>query len=96
MLVARQLLTNKSQLGYQILAYLVEHPDAQDTVEGIVEWWLLERQIKFQTARVKEVLCELVAKGLIIEQKGYGPKVRYIVNQSRFEEIKKLVNLMSR
>ena len=55
---------NKQQISNEVLAYLVEHPDAQDTLEGILEWWLLERQIKFQTARVKEVLSELVAKGL--------------------------------
>jgi len=91
-----QAITNQSKIGIQILAYLVEHPEAQDTVDGIVEWWLLEREIKFQTARVKEVLCELVAKGLIIEQKGNGSKVRYLVNQSRFEEIRKLVDLMSK
>lgn len=91
-----QAITNQSKIGTQILAYLVEHPEAQDTVDGIVEWWLLEREIKFQTARVKEVLCELVAKGLIIEQKGNGSKVRYLVNQSRFEEIRKLVDLMSK
>ena len=91
-----QPITNKSTIGLQILAYLVEHPEAQDTVDGIVEWWLLEREIKFQTARVKEVLCELVAKGLIIEQKANGSKVRYLVNHSRFEEIRKLVNATSK
>jgi hypothetical protein len=83
---------SKSQIGYQILAYLVEHPEARDTLEGIVEWWLLERQIKFHTARVKEALSELVAKGLVIEQKEYDSKIHYRVNQSRLEEIRELFN----
>lgn len=82
--------TNKVQIGYQILAYLVEHPEAQDTVEGIVEWWLLERQIKFQTARVQEALFELVAKGLVIEQKGSNSQTHYRINLSKYEEIQKL------
>ena len=86
---------NKSEISHEILDYLAEHPDAQDTVEGIVEWWLLERQIRFQTARVKEVLSELVAKGLVIEQNKKGSKIHYRVNQRRFEEIKDLVKLMS-
>ena len=84
--------THTSRVGYQILTYLVEHPEAQDTLEGIIEWWLLERQIKFQTARVKEALSELVAKGLVIEQKEYDSKIHYRVNQSRLEEIRELFN----
>ena len=87
--------TNKAQISNEILAYLVEHPEAQDTLEGIVEWWLLEQEIKFETARVKEALSELVAKGLILEKKGSNSQRHYRINQSRFEEIKKLVNLMS-
>jgi len=80
-------MTNKSQIGYQILAYLAEHPEAQDTLEGIVEWWLLERQIKFQTARVKEALSELVAKGLIFEKKGSDSQTHYRINQVKSKEI---------
>jgi len=80
----------KSQVGYQILAYLIEHPEAQDTLEGIVEWWLLESTIKFQTARVKEAISELVANGLILEHKGLDSQGHYRINQSRSEEIREL------
>jgi hypothetical protein len=80
--------TNKSQIGYQILTYLAEHPEAQDTVEGIAEWWLLERQIKFQTASVKEALFELVAKELILEHRGLDSKTIYRINQAKSKEIK--------
>ena len=89
------LITDKSQIGNEILAYMVDHPKAQDTLEGIVNWWLLERAIKFQEAQVKKALAELVAKGLVIEQKGNNSMIHYRVNQSKFEEIKKLVKLMS-
>ena len=89
------LITDKSQIGNEILAYLVDHPKAQDTLEGIVDWWLLERAIKFQEAQVRKALAELVTKGLVIEQKGGNSTIHYRVNQNRFEEIKKLVKLMS-
>lgn len=81
-------ISNKAQIGYQILAYLAAHPEAQDTLEGIVEWWLLEQQIKFQTARVKEALSELVAKGLILEKKGLDSQTHYRINQvkSRYSQ----------
>lgn len=87
-----QPLTNKSTIGLQILAYLVEHPEAQDTVDGIVEWWLLERQIIFQTDRVKEALSELVSEGMILENKGSDALTRYRINKARFKKIQELVN----
>ena len=79
---------NKSQIAYQILAYLVEHPDAQDTLEGIVEWWLLDRQIRFHTARVKQAISELVAERLILENKGSDSKTHYRINRAKSKEIK--------
>ena len=87
-------ITDKAQIGNEILAYLVDHPEAQDTLEGIVNWWLLERAIKFQEAQVKKTLAELVAKRLVIEQKASDLKILYRLNQNRFEEIEKLVKQM--
>ena len=83
-------ITNKSPISLQILAYLVEHPEAQDTVDGIVEWWLLERQITYQITRVKEALSELVAKGWILEYRGMDSQVRYRVNQNKYQEVREL------
>ena len=89
------LINDESKIGNEILAYLIENPKAQDTFEGIVEWWLLEREIKFETARVKEAISDLVARGLIFEKKGSNSQIHYRVNQNRFEEIRKLVELKS-
>lgn len=30
----------------EILAYLSEHPDAEDTLAGIAEWWLLKQKVR--------------------------------------------------
>jgi hypothetical protein len=78
------------KIGNEILAYLVENPKAQDTLEGIVEWWLLEREIKFETARVKEALSKLVAKELILVKKGTNSQIHYQINQSKYKEIQEL------
>ena len=86
------LITDKSQIGNKILAYLVENPKARDTLEGIVEWWLLEREIKFETNRVKEALSDLVARGLILEKKGSNSQRHYRINKHKYEEIKELFN----
>ena len=84
------LINDKSQIGSEILAYLVDHPKAQDTLEGIVEWWLLERKIEFVTASVKEALSELVGKGLILEEKGPDSQIYYRINRSKYKEIQEL------
>lgn len=54
---------------YHILAYLMDNPDAGDTFEGIVEWWLLHQRIKFETNTVSQAVTKLVAEGLIVEEK---------------------------
>lgn len=81
----------KSQIAYDILGYLVEHPDAQDTLEGIVEWWLLEQQIKRQTAKVRKALAELVSKRLILERQGKDSRTHYRINRRKLKEIRMLV-----
>jgi len=81
----------KSQVAYKILAYLAEHPDAQDTLEGIVEWWLLEQKIKHRTAQVKEALAELVAKGWVLERKGRDSGVHYRLNRRKYGAIRALL-----
>ena len=84
------LINDEFKIGNEILAYLIDHPNARDTLEGIVEWWLLEQQIKFQTARVKEALSDLVDRELILEKKGSNSQIHYRINQSKYKEIQEL------
>lgn len=86
------LMNDESKTGYQILAYLVEHPEAQDTLDGIVEWWLLERTIKFKAMQIRKSITELVAKELVIEQRGRDSQIRYRINEKKVEEIQRLIN----
>ena len=85
----------KKQLSEEILQYLIEHPNAQDTLQGIVTWWLLERAIKHQTALVKEVLDKLVADGLIIAQHGSDSQTHYKINRRRRKKIISLLQQKS-
>ena len=82
--------TEKSHIVHEILTYLAEYPDSNDTLEGIVEWWLLERRIENQTAKVKEALAELVAKGLLIEKERDG-RIHYRINGRKHGEIQALL-----
>jgi hypothetical protein len=67
-------------LAMQILRYLSTHKDAQDTVEGIAEWWLLEQRIRHVISEVKQALSELVAQGMIVERAGRDGRVHYRLN----------------
>ena len=65
-----------------ILGYLLEHPEAGDTLEGIVEWWLLHQRIRFETRNVSQAVAELVAQGLIVKLKGPDSRIIYKANRS--------------
>ena len=72
---------DKTQIAGDVLDYLSAHPEAQDTLEGIIEWWLEEQQIIRQTSRVKDALDDLVARGLILERKGHDARTFYRINR---------------
>src|ERR1051325_8065754 len=55
------------EVRYHILAYLCDNPNAGDSFDGIVEWWLLHQKIKFETRNISEAVRRLVAEGLIVE-----------------------------
>jgi hypothetical protein len=81
----------KPKIALQILSYLVEHPGARDSVEGIVEWWLLSQQIKEIGLQVKEALGELVVEGLILEHNGEGSQTLFSINPEKREAIVSLL-----
>jgi hypothetical protein len=86
----------KPEIAREILAYLVDHPEAQDTLEGILRWWLPEQEMKFQTNRVKEALSELVKEGLVlIKHESSDSRVHYGINKSKYNEIQAFIKQSS-
>lgn len=49
----------------EILDYLRSHPEAADTLEGIVEWWLMRTRYMRGLERVEEALALLISEGLV-------------------------------
>jgi hypothetical protein len=78
-------------MALEILAYLVQHPRAQDTFEGILEWWVLERYIERQRLAVEGAMEELVGSGLVLAQEGRDRRERYRLNPRRRREARALV-----
>lgn len=84
--------TEESAIARDLLGYLINNPDAQDTLEGIVEWWLFQMKLETRTIKVKEAVADLVAKGLILECTGSDSRVRYRINDRKQSEIRALLD----
>ena len=76
------------ETAYRILAYLCEHRDAGDNIDGISEWWLMEQRIKTEIATVEKAVEILEEKGLVIK----SPSGVYTVNTAKIGEIQALLN----
>ena len=73
----------KVWVAYEILRYLIKHPDAQDTLDGIAGWWFLERTTKYPKLLVQEALDMMVNDGLVIEHEGTDARKVYKLYRPR-------------
>ncbi|HLF86223.1 MAG TPA: hypothetical protein VI584_04005 [Nitrospiria bacterium] len=76
----------------EILSYLVEHPEAKDTAEGIMKWWLSKGSTEREKDEVQDAIDFLVAKGWLAMREIADSKKIYGVERERLEEIKEFLN----
>jgi hypothetical protein len=81
-----------SRVLLDIITYLLDHPDASDTAEGIMQWWLLEQRILQQMPIIEKALAELGQRGFVIEHKGIDGQIHYRINQRKLNQIKKFLS----
>jgi len=72
----------------QILTYLSEHPQAQDTMEGIIHWWLLQVRIERASADVRAALNALTAQRLILVRAGSDGRQHFRVNPQAIRQVR--------
>ena len=77
----------KEEIGRDVLAYLEAHQNAQDTLEGIVEWWLVEQSARNQTATIRTALAELVERKYLVRRKTTDAQVLYRLNRRKLKQI---------
>lgn len=56
-----------ARLREAILDYLQRNPEAADTLEGIVSWWLPAEPVRVEASRVERALEQLVAEGFAVK-----------------------------
>ena len=87
-------LPDKSQIAREILTYLEKHPDAEDTLDGIMQSWLINQGDKYKPAIVREVVKDLVLEGTILESKTPGSDTAYRLNVVKRNRMKELLKKM--
>lgn len=78
---------SKAHIARRLLKYLAERQDAEDTLDGIVEWWLVKQRLIEQTAAVREALDELVREGMLVSRGGPDARTFYSLNRGRAGDI---------
>ncbi|MEO5829108.1 MAG: hypothetical protein ABIQ36_00910 [Rhodanobacter sp.] len=66
-----------------VLAYLRSHPQAADTLHGIVNWWLPRQRLETGRQRIEHVLGELVNAGLLRRDQLPDGEVLYALERRR-------------
>jgi hypothetical protein len=64
----------------EILDYLAGHPDAQDTIDGILHWWVLDAYIRNWAPKIAKTVAQLVERGFLEEKLSSDGKVFYHVS----------------
>ena len=73
----------RSRIARALLNYLRKFPDAQDTIDGIAEWWLPDQRIRSAPPALKGALNEMVSRGFIFQNKGKDSQIRYRLNRRK-------------
>jgi hypothetical protein len=60
-------------------------------MEGIVEWWVLEQEIRRSTVQVRGALAELVSQKLVLQRQGKDGRIHYRVDRRKSAKIRALL-----
>jgi hypothetical protein len=72
----------------QILHHLIKYPNAKDTIQGILHWWLPKDLVERSDKEVQEALDALVKRGWLTQRQTASSQRFYGLNEKKLEEIK--------
>jgi len=64
----------------EILDYLARQPGAQDTIDGILHWWVLDSCIRSWEPKIAKTIAKLVEQGFLEEKPSSDGKTFYHVS----------------
>jgi hypothetical protein len=68
----------------EILEYLAKHPDAQDTIDGILHWWVIDASIRRWAPKIAETVAQLVEQGYLEQKQSADGNVIYHASPNYF------------
>ena len=80
-----------SETAKDVLSYLNDCPGAQDTLEGVASWWLLERNVRRQLDEVEKALRQLQAADLLEKKEVATGPPRFALKHQHLSQIRTLV-----
>jgi DNA-binding transcriptional ArsR family regulator len=80
-----------SAVAIQVLEYLMNHPAAGDTVEGILGCWLTEREHPVERKSVEQALDELERAGLVTVLRAADNRAHYRLEVDRIKDARLLL-----
>jgi hypothetical protein len=80
--------TPRDELTVGILRYLLAHPRAKDTIDGIEKWWLPKSTSPEKKRRIEETLNWLAVKGWLIARSSPQSDTIYSLNENSLDEIR--------
>ena len=73
---------SSAEIEDAVILYLRNHPDAADTLDGIVDWWLPQQRYEIARSRIERVLDRLVGAGLLRRDNLPGGSELYALNDA--------------
>jgi hypothetical protein len=64
----------------EILDYLARNPDAQDTIDGILHWWVLDACTRKWAPKIAETVAQLSEQGFLEQKLSADGQVFYRVS----------------
>lgn len=73
--------SDTADLHREIVDYLRKNPNAGDSLEGVMNWWLSQRNKKPGVAEIEQVLEQLIVEGSVRKVSLVGGTILYRKNK---------------